>query len=964
MIVFRCHGALRKRHQTITTKKSILCLLALITIFFCQSVVANKLFLFDIKSQTADQALINFAQQTNQTILFSYEVTKQFETNAIKGYYSFEQALIKLLRNTGLTADIDNEKISITIDSQVAKNSLLLKETNNNIANSNTKVSDKDTQLSGIEKIAIVGSREISRSLQELPVPVDILSKNHLQNTGQFEFGRMLQSVAPSFNFASSSISDGTDVLKPATLRGLGPDQTLILVNGKRRHYASLLHINTSVGRGTAGADLNTIPLSAIKRVEILRDGAAAQYGSDAIAGVINIVLDDSNNKGSFNTSFGQYQQGDGNTFDININKGFSFNGQGFFNATLSLTDHKSTNRAGIDGSCQYRLCEKLPNGDFLSKDPREAQANRKTFKIGDPAYQQYSFAYNAQYPFLDGELYSFTIFSQRESDSAAFFRHSTNQLANPYLQDNHALRPDGYLPIIHSNISDTSVNIGFKTELANEIAFDASFTHGENNIAYQTRNSINASYANLLRYQQGMSAQEIRDTIPSSADAYDIHLSLQTLNIDLQKMFDHFSLSFGVELRKDSYQLSSGDEYSYFDYDSQDNSALYNEDALGGIQGFPGIAPQSSVKESRNIASFYAEFTSELFDHLTIDSAIRYDHYDDFGNTSNIKLAANWLVNDSLRLRSSVSTGFRAPSMQQLYFNNISTQFIVHNNNEFKAEQVGTFRNDSPLARLIGIPELQEEKSSNFSLGAIININDSLNITLDYYAINIDDRIVISNKLSPEYSNELAEILLNEQVDKAQVFLNGVNTQTRGLDLIATYKTRFYDGILDLTLAGNITNTKVVDLYTPNNNVLNALTVEQVFSTQDISIIEEWQPKNKLSLYSLYKVNNWLFSLALNRYGEYTITDGDKQTYGAEILTDVRIEQKITTDFSWHLGVNNLFNVTPDINKIANSHAGTIVDEQGNEIVSSSGVFKYSRRSAPFGFNGSYVYLGVNYHF
>jgi iron complex outermembrane receptor protein len=968
-MLFRHHDVSGIKHKNTTMEKFIsinAIKVFILWLFICLPVFAEKLFLFDIQKQPAEQALISFAKKTDTTIVFSYELAKNYQTNPVYGYYSFNQALSKLLRNSGLIADLNNDKLSIVEDlSQKVvlqeKKSLVSK---NQPINQQVNKSSQANVSHQIEKIAIVGSRDIARSIQELPVPVDILSNKDLKNTGEFEVGRMLQSIAPSFNFASSSISDGTDVLKPATLRGLGPDQTLILVNGKRRHHASLLHINTSVGRGTAGADLNTIPLHAIKRIEILRDGATAQYGSDAIAGVINIVLKDAMDEGSINSTFGQYQHGDGDTVNLSLNKGFSINEQGFINATISLLKHQSTDRSGSDGSCQYHGCEKLANGDYLTHDPRENSINRKTFKIGDPAYQQFSFTYNANYSLPAGELYSFAIYSKRRNNSAAFFRHSENHLANPILQDDEAIRPNGYLPYIHSDITDSSFNLGFKTDLDSETTFDISFTHGENNIDYQTRNSLNASYANLLIEQGNLTAQQIRAQIPQSADAYALSLSLQTLNIDLQRMYDYFSLSLGAEIRKDSYQVSPGEKYSFFDYDSKIGHALYAEDALGGIQGFPGISSTSAVNESRQVSSVYFEVNSEILQSITLDGAVRYDNYDDFGDTSNIKLAANWRMNEALTFRSSISTGFRAPSMQQLYFNNISTQFIVDESDQFSAEQIGTFRNDSALAELIGVPKLKEEQSTNFTLGSVFTFNDQFSITLDYYAINIDDRIVISNKLSPEYSNELSELLQKNNVDKAQVFLNGVNTETKGVDLIASWKTSMLSGSLDITLAGNITDTDVTDLYIPNSNVLNALTVEQVFSEQDISIIEEWQPKNRLSFNSTYQQNNWSLNLAVNRYGEYTITDGDTQTYGTEILTDIKIEQHFNHRFSWYLGVNNIFNVTPDKNKIANSHAGTIIDNQGNVIVSSPGVFKYSRRSAPFGFNGSYLYFGLNYHF
>ncbi len=931
-------------------------LIALLCLLFSFSAVAEKLFHFDIEQQSADKALISFATRTDKTLIFSYELVKNYQANALNGYFTIEHGLSRLLRNTGLSASFNNDN-EITIQRQALTQSIPA-PSQQSIPQENSK-----SPSSQVEKIAVVGSREIARSIQELSVPVDILSHDALFHSGQLENGRMLQTVAPSFNFPSSSISDGTDVLKPATLRGLGPDQTLILVNGKRRHHASLLHINTSVGRGTSGADLNAIPFSAIKRIEILRDGAAAQYGSDAIAGVINIVLKDSDTQGLLNSTYGLYSMGDGQSIDASVNKGFSLNDNGFFNATFSVQDHQATNRSGVDASCQFSGCVQLSDGLFLSDNPDELNANRDTFEIGDPAFQYFALAYNSRYRIGLGELYSFAIHSRRENDSAAFFRSNNNQAANPILSDGNALIPNGYLPYIHSDIIDSSFNIGYKTPLDDNITFDISYTYGNNTIEYTTKNSVNASYAQMLAQQQ-VSAAQIRQDIPRTADAYDLSLSLQTLNIDIQQSYDALNLSMGLELRQDSYQVLPGEQYSYVNYIEITNEQSVTSNSLGGIQGFPGIAPDSAVDEQRNVASLYVELNGELMESVNYAAAVRYDNYQGFGDTSNIKLAANWRASDNLRLRSSISTGFRAPSMQQLYFNNVSSQFIVDDNNQLNAEQVGTFRNDSLLARSVGIPQLQEEQSSNFSLGGVFDFSDHWNMTVDYYAIKIDDRIVISNKLSPEFSASLALAISNENVDKAQVFLNGANTKTTGIDIISSWKNQAFNGDLALVLAANFTKTQVTSLYSPNDSELHSLDIKQVFAEQDISIIEQWQPRSRISFSSHYQQNDWSLNLAINRYGEYTITDGEKQGYGAKILTDIRFEHQLTKQVVWYAGVNNLFNVMPDINTIGNANGGIIVDLQGNTIVSSPGVFKYSRRSAPFGFNGSYGYLGINYHF
>lgn len=962
-MLFLYRDVSRKQHRTFTLKKLTLKWLLILTLFntlISNVAYADKLYLFNIPQQSADQAIINFAQKTNRTIVFSYELTKQYQVQPLNGYFSFSHALAKLLRGTELKAKIsDNGEVKIYKSAPTSNGAIESLA----IANNDAPLAIDSAEKS-VEKIAIVGSRDIARSIHELAVPVDILSATSLQNTGQVEMGRMIQTIAPSFNFASSSISDGTDVLKPATLRGLGPDQTLILVNGKRRHHASLLHINTSVGRGTAGADLNAFPVQAIKRVEILRDGAAAQYGSDAIAGVINIVLKDDPSTGTVTTSYGGYSYGDGKTSSFSVNKGFGLNDNGFFNTTLSIQDHQATNRSGLHGSCQYTNCEKLDNGNYQTTNDKEISADRNTFKIGDPAYHQLGLSYNASYPVADGEWYSFAIFTTRENDSAAFFRQSNNSAANPVLQDNIPLMPDGYLPYIHSDITDKSWSIGYRTEVAVDTTIDMSYTYGKNTIDYITKNSVNASYADMLRYQKQLTAEEIRTQTPHSADAYGLSLSLQTLNIDFQRMFDMFTITAGVEFRQDDYQVSAGEKYSYFDYNSLLEPPLLSGSSLGGIQGFPGIKPKATVNEQRNISSVYLEVSTELTEKFSINSALRYDNYQDFGDTSNIKLAMNWQISDVFKLRSSLSTGFRAPSMQQLYFNNVSTQFLVDDQNLLVAEQVGTYRNDSLVANAIGIPRLKEEQSTNFSIGSVFEFNDSFNVTVDYYNIEINDRIMISNKLSPNHFPSVQQLLLNSEIDKIQLFLNGADTNTHGIDIISTWQPKISSGALNVTFAANFTSTEVSKLFSPHSSELNNFPIEKVFSTQDVSIINEWQPKNRISLNTLYRNNNWSLNFALNRYGEYTITDGETQTYSPKVLADIRFEQSVSKKITWFAGVNNLFNTTPDENNIGNSHGGTIVDGDGNVVVSSPGVFKYSRRSAPFGFNGSYGYIGIDFHF
>jgi iron complex outermembrane receptor protein len=937
----------------------------LMLIFIPLSAHADELLYFDIQQDNANQALITFAQQSEKTLLFSFELTKTAQSNPIKGYYTIDFALKKLLRGSTLNFNRNSAGAIAIFARELPAERLSASTTNSAIenTNSNSIAINFDASVS-IEKIAIVGSRTARRSITDLPVPVDILSFEQLRQSGQTSVGNMLQAIAPSFNFSKSAISDGSDVLQPATLRGLGPDQTLVLVNGKRRHQASLIHINNSVGRGTAGTDLNAIPLAAIKRIEILRDGAAAQYGSDAIAGVINLVLKDDTSQDYVEVSYGQYSQGDGASQQFEFNKTFNLFEQGFINTSLSISDHQATNRAGQDGACIYRNCISLAPNKYKTSNINEITADRNTFSVGNPKYQQQSGVINAGYSLSSGELYGFASYSKRDNISAAFFRSARNNSTNPPLQDQRATLSHGYLPEIATSIKDASINVGYVFELDDGTSFDASYTHGKNSINYQIKNSLNASYANVLHFQGALSDDDIRATIPRSAHAYDLSLSLQTLNLDIIKDLNWATLALGLEFRRDHYQIKPGEKYSYFDYDTIENKSLFPIDAVAGTQGFPGVSPDSAVDEQRNVRSIYLEITQQLSTNITLDSAIRFDDYDGFGSSSNFKIAAHWQSDHWLTYRAAFNTGFRAPSMQQLYFNNMSTQYLVADDGALTSQKIATFRNDSSLASNIGIAELKQETSVNISLGAVANLSNNVTVTLDYYRIDIDDRIVLSSSLYSGKSPILDQVLTAENVDKAQLFLNGADTRTQGIDLIATWRYPIESGTLDLTLAANFTNTEVTRLFSPEASALNSLPVEQVFSEHDIAIIESWQPQNRINFNVSYQQENWLFQLTLNRFGQYSVIDGEKQTYGAELLTDIRVEYQLTDSTKFYFGSNNLFDVYPDKNTIGNSRQGHIIDEAGNSIVDSDGVFQYSRRSAPFGYNGAYFYAGLNINF
>ena len=798
---------------------------------------------------------------------------------------------------------------------------------------------DEPIQLQELVVVG-VGTRVEGRSITDSPVPVDVVTEQEILDTGHSEVGRIIQALIPSFNFSSSTISDGTDSVRPATLRGLGPDQVLVLVNGKRRHGSALIHVNTSVGRGTAGTDLNAIPVSAIKRIEVLRDGASAQYGSDAIAGVINIVLKDSYD-GALRTSVGQTYESDGTRYTARINKGFQVGEDGVLHAALEFSSRGATNRAGLSGSRQYGVDPEPIDYD------KERAFNRRNFRIGDAELDQLSGAFNYSNP-IDGtgaEVYAFGDFSRVQNESGGFYRRANQLDRNPLT----SIYPDGFLPLIYTTVSDFSVGGGFVSEFENSLKADVAVVHGGNSFNFEVTNSHNASWVALN------CASRATCSAQTTADAGTLSLDLTTINLDFTlPLRDTLHLAWGLEHRLDRYRIEAGEEYSYWDYDGP------GVGGAGGIQVFPGFKPDNEVDELRSAFSLYADTEFYVSDTFLISPAVRFENYSDFGSTVNGKVATKLDLSAQFGLRGSVSTGFRAPSMQQLYFNNISTQFRDVGGQQ-EAFEVGTFRNDSSLAKAIGIPELDAETSVTGSVGFVYQPVPAFTLTTDFYHINISDRIIISNQIdsdTPGIPASVQEAIILAGGDRGQFFMNAADTRTQGVDIVATWDVPFVlTGDLGLKLLATVSETEITKVNLP------AGLPDALFGEQDRSIVEEWQPSYRLTLSGSYRLNSLSAALAVHGYGPYTVLDGDRQTYDARYLTDLRLGYNLGFG-TLSIGANNLFNVTPEKNEIGQSRGGTIIDPDGNVIVDSPGVFQYSRRSAPFGFNGGFYYVAFDVDF
>jgi len=902
---------------------------------------------FAINAQPLESALLDFSKQSGIQLIYVARDGNDAHFKGLNGTYTIRRALQQLLFESGLQYEFSEEN-TVTVHN----NQDTLSQGNNIQSHKTSEIDDQKFSGPNIEEIISIGSRAKGRTALQTPVPVDMITAQNINETGKTETGRILQSLAPSFNFSSSSISDGTDAVRPATLRGLGPDQTLVLINGKRRHTSALIHVNTSVGRGTTGVDMNAIPSSAIKHIEVLRDGASAQYGSDAIAGVINITLKDQRDGGEVSSSYGQTYMGDGDDFTASGSYGFNFAGQGNLTLSAEYRNKTATNRAGLTGCLQYDLNgqEACAEGN-VAVDPREENFDRQNFRIGDSDTEQKSLVANISLPYGNrNKMYVLGTYSDRRNQSAGFYRR-----ANEYDRTVIDIYPNGFLPKINSKIRDYSLLAGTYFTLANQWSIDASITTGGNSFQFLITNSLNASFG---------------ATSPTSANAGTLKINQTTINLDASRSFKSANIAFGTKWRRDHYQIIAGEPVSYAD-GGQLNVNCPGCDInpipyAAGFQVFKGFSPDNSVDENRTNIAFYTDIEVELLSEILLNLAARYEDYSDFGSRVNAKFAARYQLIPALAFRGSISSGFRAPSMQQKFFNSTSTQF-VEVNGETIAQERGTFRNDSDVVRALNIPELKIETSVNYSLGFIAMPLKNLSFTADYYRIEINDRIAITGSIP--IRNNFPLVTAATGATDGQFFTNMADTVTQGVDIVANYDFPMPTGqSLKFSFAANKTKTWII-----KNSIASPLPGIEggiLFSPQDRSILEDWQPSSRINFTAKYQNGNWRFLIRNNYYGTYVVCEGtcdnpsgpaqNIQKFKAKILTDLQLSYNFDTlEARLTLGANNLFNIFPDVNKIGQSRAGSI-----EGVLSSPGIFTYSRRSAPFGHNGGFYYIRLTKDF
>ncbi|HYJ42617.1 MAG TPA: TonB-dependent receptor, partial [Steroidobacteraceae bacterium] len=637
-----------------------------------------------------------------------------------------------------------------------------------------------------IDEVVVTGTRVATRTRLDTLAPVDVLPQETLTSTGSTELAEALATAAPSLNFPRPSITDGTDHIRPATLRGLAPDQTLVLVNSKRRHQSALVNVNGSVGRGSAAVDLNAIPLAALETVEVLRDGASAQYGSDAIAGVINLRLRDAREGGNASITYGEYNtevetergqrhEDDGPTLTASGWVGLPLGPEGFLTLSGEYRDRDPTSR-----------------GDFDIRVP----GSPVTSRYGDANVEDITAYVNAGVP-LEGDwnIYGWAGYQQREGDSAAFPR-----LFNDIIRNVPAIYPNGFLPLITTDIDDLALGWGVRGKMGSWDA-DVSLVYGSNEVVYGVEDSLNASY--------GAASQ-------TSFDAGSMKYDQIVFNAGIVRTFEVGSLpegvnvAFGIEARTESYQIEAGEPTSY-------NRGPVINGAVGA-QGFPGFQPSNELDEDREAYSVYADIESRLTEKFLASVAVRAEDYSDFGSAVTGKIAGRFDFTDSFALRGAVSTGFRAPGLQQEFFTSTATNFI--NGEPF---EVGTFPATSEVAITLGAQPLDAEESVNYSLGTVFRFG-GFEATIDAYRIDIDDRIVLSENLQ---SPQVTALLDPFDVTVARFFINGVDTKTEGIDVVTRYLWRTESlGKFEFVAAGNWNDTEVEKV--PSTNVIDNICVGQ----------------------------------------------------------------------------------------------------------------------------------------
>ena len=901
---------------------------------------------------------------------------------------------------------------------------------------SGTEFTNLDVTLkessSTLQEIAVIGSRSATaRTNIQTATPVDVISTKELKSFGQVDVGQILNFVAPSFSSNRQTVTDGTDHIDPASLRGLGPDQVLVLLNGKRRHTSSLVNINGSVGRGSVGTDMNAIPVAAIERIEVLRDGAAAQYGSDAIAGVINIVLKKGYSGTSASLTYGSnmtkmnynvpvlgsttptsYSKNitDGQVFQFDFSKGFRLGKEGSLTIAAQVNDRGNTSRSGLDNAPTVFLGA---NGGFpgtpagqdvsafraklIADDAALASSrnyNRENMIFGNSSARNYGVFVNGGIPLDEkSEIYFSGGYTYRTGQGFGNNRIPVARNQQPVKADGSLFYQDGFLPGIETDIYDKSFIAGYKTKIG-EWSMDVSNVFGNNSLQFTVFNSGNAS----------LPATDAQQT---TFNAGKLSFTQNTFNIDFARNyqslagFTYINLAFGGEIRVEKFKIMAGEVNSYFGAAIQRPTAplFVGGPAQGtvasapGSQVFPGYQPSDETDRTRDAGAAYADFEAET-GKLLFGVATRFENFSDFGSTLNGKLSARFQITNGIAIRGAASTGFRAPSLHQRYFQNTSTQFI----NGLPSNTL-TVNNDNDIARkTVGVDALRPEKSINYSIGLTAKLGNSATLTVDAYQIEITDRIVYSGAYTRAQLG-ITDATQFPGVNNVRFFANAVNTRTQGIDIVATDRIQLGKGKLVLSAALNFNNNKVIGINsTPlidaakNNDPANNPSTwyrTALFDRQQVALIENYLPNSKWNLSAAYSVGKLDVTFRVVRFGETKFknvldpntlkSDGTywntifernpesgnatiDQTFQAVWISDLVVGYRITKSLYASIGANNIFDVYPDQIFIDARNAKGSLDYVAGRDASNRGRLLFQPNQG--GYNGRFVFgkLSVNF--
>lgn len=760
----------------------------------------------------------------------------------------------------------------------------------------------KTTEL---QTVVVTGTRSFDRTESTSLAPIDVLTPKDLQNTGAPNLASALRTLLPSFNFPQPSVTDATDAIQPAQLRGLAPDQTLVLINGKRQHTTAIVNVNGSLGRGSSPVDINAIPVNAIDHVEVLRDGAAAQYGSDAIAGVINIILKGGSKHGSASITAGQYSKGDGSTWQGGADGGFALGKKGWVHLSFNAMHQDPTNRAGPD-----------------NRYPGDPTFGQVTFHYGLPLIKAKQGAINLQYDLTpNAQIYAFSLFNKRDVSAGGFFRSlSSYSGSNPAAV---AVYPNGFLPTENSAIRDDSEVLGVRGKVAGW-DYDLSANTGGNHWKLNTSDTFNYSLAD---------ASPTGFYIGTLTDRQNLY------NADFSKEFNPamlenpLTVAWGLEYRHEKFDIKHGDSASY---------------AGAGAQVFPGYQPGDAGSHSRNSHAIYVDLESDLSNKLSAGLAVRNEHYSDFGGTTSAKLSGRYAFNDTVALRGTVSNGFRAPSLQQEYYSSTAINFVADGSGNLIPYTIRTFPVGNAAAQALGAQALKAEKSRNYSFGLVLTPSSGLYTTLDIYQIDIDHRIILSGNLVGTAVQDYLTSVGIPFVSGGRFFTNAVNTRTRGADLVSTYPVELQNSSLKFTAGLNYNKTDIRAIAAnPPQLGLAGLTLPIIDRAEE-GRITKGSPRTKAFLATDWHAGNWNFHGQVTRYGQFTTlgtTTSSDQTYGARFVLDA------SANYSWNnwtftVGANDLNNAYPEKSSSANNYHG---------------ILPYTG-SSPFGFSGAYYYGTIAY--